>query len=1078
MWLSAMKRACIMPIYHGYAKLYAGVFHDNGSKSKDGFLGRVCVEIGRLNPGRTYDVTIPLRLSTSVYSRRKLGAVRLRLTLSDLDRRGMLLSYFPGRRRRAAAGRAATTVACADPKAFRAVALAVHGKHLPGKFSTESLTATIREFAFVQQSVMGLVQKFVRDLIRWKYPVVSCLAFVGWMRCAWSGLNLAPVYLLSLVLLQLVRNYARYVVNDDGEFRPTAILELLGGISHAALFRAFGLLKRDEFYADGTDTYTNQEFPFSSLAGYPRLFVEEAIAEEKDSETGTDTARATESANDLVAFDPKTYFKKPLPEQNMDKKIETKTKDKTLAEELLEVEEKAHKFTLQLFNDNHAYMITDTTTAPWGKQQRREKNGEEYDVKRDLDKLLGLGQFSQWNPIVSKFTVQIEPIARVFEVALFAYRSAYNIFTWRDPFLSFWVTLCCIFAIVVLLFFPWRMAFIVVGLVALGPQNLAIRVIGEIRSRRSKGGEISGKAGSLGRFLRAFKDEDIDANLPEKMHRPTNTQHDLCPQPLFQYHKTKRENLAIGVQHIRIPYTPLSYHRFYDWPPDPTYSRVVNETTLDPSSIYATRDESVIVHELPVKSKSTIEKGESTETQDPPVQGQGSGLVQIPTIKSMKSTTLPSTDMSSQADNLASMQLQNERDVPAEKSTTTGKTWSRAFAAKKDQVKFSLEKKRAQLKEGIVPEDESVNSETKKSAGAAFMTRRINKLAEKLQAKRMKLGAEESEQTITDDNDQILCESPDDVDSYSSIEITAPPGGLGLRIEASSKGGSEVAQINNSSPLAGIIQLMDKVVAIDDEDVSKLSSVGVSKLLDSRSENPARKITVLRNIVGGGNNEHETMVHNLGGKDTETNDVSKAEGGDEHSFDVDIQEVFAVAGFPEEKAVTSMEGIDAIEQANDDGSISPEEEAQCIPPVDTIDDFDQQLPTVEDKTMDTIDDVDQQLPGFDGETMDADESPANHEEPINKERVSESLAAQESNKDINIALNMKAMEIPASTTDDTADLLCEELMSVKLELATARTENDHFRDLLKKKDEELEMLRNKCLQYEKQPFNKLWSKKK
>lgn len=158
------------------------------------------------------------------------------------------------------------------------------------------------------------------------------------------------------------------------------------------------------------------------------------------------------------------------------------------------------KFTLQLFDDNHAYMITDTTTPPWGRrQQRNEKNGEEYDVKHDLDKLLGLGQFSQWNPIVNRFTVQIEPILRVFEVALSAYRSIYNIFTWRDPFLSFWVSICCIMTIAVLLLFPWRTVFFAVGVVALGPQNWIMRLFREFMW--SNDSQVR-----PGRLLRAFRE--------------------------------------------------------------------------------------------------------------------------------------------------------------------------------------------------------------------------------------------------------------------------------------------------------------------------------------------------------------------------------------------------------------------------------------------------------------------------------------------------------------------------------------------------------------------------------------------
>lgn len=282
-----------MPIYHGYARLFAGVFHrESKTSSKDAFIGRVAVELARLKPGCTYDVTLPLRLSTGVYSRRKLGAVRLRLTLSKFDAKDILLSYLPHRR-----NRTATTVACGDPKSFRNVALTVHGKHLPGKFSTEALMATVRELTLVQKSVLSLAKKSVQDLIAWRHPVMSSFAFVGWMHCVRAGsATLAPAYLIGFALLNLVRNYARCVVGQK-DFQPTRMEEMLAALKGSLmdggrgievkkgthmgqgglyLFQTLGLLKADEYYVDGVDTYTHKEFPFSTLAGYPRFHVEEA----------------------------------------------------------------------------------------------------------------------------------------------------------------------------------------------------------------------------------------------------------------------------------------------------------------------------------------------------------------------------------------------------------------------------------------------------------------------------------------------------------------------------------------------------------------------------------------------------------------------------------------------------------------------------------------------------------------------------------------------------------------------------------------------------------------------------------
>lgn len=304
-----------MPIFHGYARLFAGVFHDDGSKSsssKDTFFGRAAIEFSRLRPDCTYDITLPLRLSTGVYSRRKRGAIRIRLTLDSFNERQIVLSYLPNKRNRLA-GEIATTVACADPKAFRNVALTVHGTHLPGKFSTESLMATIREFKFVLRCVKTLFEKFVEDLVVWRNPFVSAFVFVGWMHCVRiSSATLVPVYFLGMIALQLVRNYATCIVAGEGFQAPTfeeillslrnapsdnvndnlivKPIQIVEGseVTHAPLgqatFKALHFIgQEDEYYDSGVDSYTLKEFPFSTLAGYPRFPVDEALKHAKKS---------------------------------------------------------------------------------------------------------------------------------------------------------------------------------------------------------------------------------------------------------------------------------------------------------------------------------------------------------------------------------------------------------------------------------------------------------------------------------------------------------------------------------------------------------------------------------------------------------------------------------------------------------------------------------------------------------------------------------------------------------------------------------------------------------------------------
>ena len=288
MWLKGMKRACQIPINHGYARLFVGVFHDDGSKSpKDLFIGRAVVEVPRLRPGATYDVTLPLRQSASVYSRRKRGAVRLRFSLDISDEKQLVLSYFPSKRNRVAGQIGTTTVACADPKSFRNVALTVNGIHLPGKFSTDHFMAIIREFKFVQKVIRRLLVKFIEDLVSWRYPVKSVFVFIAWMHSLHvNSTAMIPVYIVSFIFLQLMANYARCIV-AGAEFRPATWEEIFGSLTgsgaktmHAldgivdeydpigrSIFTLLGFMgKNDEYFVGNVDTFALDEFVSTLLA--------------------------------------------------------------------------------------------------------------------------------------------------------------------------------------------------------------------------------------------------------------------------------------------------------------------------------------------------------------------------------------------------------------------------------------------------------------------------------------------------------------------------------------------------------------------------------------------------------------------------------------------------------------------------------------------------------------------------------------------------------------------------------------------------------------------------------------------
>lgn len=140
-------------------------------------------------------------------------------------------------------------------------------------------------------------------------------------------------------------------------------------------------------------------------------------------------------------------------------------------------------------------------------------------------------------------------------LCLYPFRALFNIFTWQDPILTFWVSIICPFVATLLYLFPWRIFFGIAGSVLFGPQNWLIRVINE---------------------RKGILPPDMDTVIVRKKGKADGNDEidESEPAPLFC--NNTDENRAIhysaldqtNVKHIVIPYTPLMYnHRFYDCPP-------------------------------------------------------------------------------------------------------------------------------------------------------------------------------------------------------------------------------------------------------------------------------------------------------------------------------------------------------------------------------------------------------------------------------------------------------------------------------------------------------------------------------
>lgn len=87
--------------------------------------------------------------------------------------------------------------------------------------------------------------------------------------------------------------------------------------------------------------------------------------------------------------------------------------------------------------------------------------------------------------------------------------------------------------------------------------------------------------------------------------------------------------------------------------------------------------------------------------------------------------------------------------------------------------------------------------------------------------------------------------SYDNMTSNTELDVEtvcAPPGKLGIVVDSTS-GGPTIHSVRDTSPLLGIISMGDKLISIDDIDVTKMSAGGVTKLMASKAQQEERKIS-------------------------------------------------------------------------------------------------------------------------------------------------------------------------------------------------------------------------------------------
>mmetsp|Transcript_21832 Transcript_21832/g.53992 ORF Transcript_21832/g.53992 Transcript_21832/m.53992 type:complete len:1245 (-) Transcript_21832:1200-4934(-) len=258
--------------------------------------------------------------------------------------------------------------------------------------------------------------------------------------------------------------------------------------------------------------------------------------------------------------------------------------DRAFAKSLMEMRHKTHGVVGHLFNDrvykidqalfpiknpeenNDAGSVA-TKRGLFGRNKASQDSGDDEDKKNfrtpydarvdECDKILQIHKYSHSNPWINRVAVILQPMIEMVQVGLFASRAGYNVMTWQDPILSFWIAI--IGPVLVLMFhlMPYRILFGALGIFLFGPQNWLYRLFQE-----SKPGY---KPPS---FDKIVKSKSINKNEPY-----SEIQLFSSMAPGNQHIKFKNVDPQ-QVKQVVVPNGVLKYSRFYDWPPEPEYARV------------------------------------------------------------------------------------------------------------------------------------------------------------------------------------------------------------------------------------------------------------------------------------------------------------------------------------------------------------------------------------------------------------------------------------------------------------------------------------------------------------------------
>ena len=476
-FLPKCKRGAIFPLFVPYEQLYVGGFDDDGDYLTDDFAGRVQVDLSRLEPHKSYDVTLKMRESDTIYSRRPRGSIRLRIKIIDYSPPfkiySSLLANFTSR------PETARGIICNDKTSAKNMSLILWGTEIPGEYTPTLFKATLRESDLYEINFIYTVKKTLHQLRYYEngglfgnLKSLYALAVTFWIID--EGARAALLSYLVFLLIVLVENFHSrntqpfsnpVSTNGDDESQPC---------NAKRVNTEFPFCNNDSFpFMDFDDCLARKmksEGLMSLIEESLNIDVDkedENIADDDDPDNDDFMSLATQYGNVVSSHlsDDKnsTFNKSPKYIEQEASRVGNKT---SIVVKFAKYEKRARFASGGLVHD---VVLTndDGTTEPAiggsGNSDKKEKGSKKFKLRS-----------SPVNPVIKLKMVYLGPVQRGFKNVVNSCRSLYNIVTWRSVPVSSVIFAGLVLLTIVCYFFPFSFFAKLGAVAAFGPQNYVL----------------------------------------------------------------------------------------------------------------------------------------------------------------------------------------------------------------------------------------------------------------------------------------------------------------------------------------------------------------------------------------------------------------------------------------------------------------------------------------------------------------------------------------------------------------------------------------------------------------------------